>query len=118
MSSSVETATQSEWRDLPGGLGKYRRDAEDPRFGRVMCPDCGKEKHRILWSEGSKQFLEITGRCGVCAAQNRSPLKGTLHHPSGASFLFDKKEGIESPNVEVWIRCANPASNPGCPGEY
>lgn len=188
MGNSVEDKVQLEWNALPNGA-KYRRDPDNPRYGWVLCPDCAKERYRIISREGTVPFQHFTGRCSSCGCtrgqqrrvdarrgrivrlsdggiarrdtedprygwvacpdcpepkkerrviipsnaerlQNftgrchrhgvahRKKLKGRLRHPSGAYFLFDKLDGIEDPNVCVWVECPNPDKNLNCEGEY
>jgi hypothetical protein len=105
---------RTDWLSLPSGVGSYQRDPHDSRKGVVRCPDCGREQERSLPSEGAVQFQSVTGRCSVCAALNRSPLKGTLRHKSGATFLFDEPRDPERPNERAAIICASFAKGRGC----
>lgn len=109
MSTEVIATSQLEWREVPSG-SKYRRDADDPKFGWVICPDCSapKERWRTIPKEGSEQFKNFTGLCQSCAARAHSPLAGEKPHKSGAIFYLDRADrDPNDPNNKTRFRCAN-----------
>jgi hypothetical protein len=116
MDVAVSSEIEIEWLDLPSGLGKYRRDPDNPKKGKVKCPDCGKEREVTLQSDGSEKFRSMSGRDDVCAALNRSPLKGVYNHPSGAIFFLDREyRDPDDPNGKTTFICANFVKNKDCP---